>query len=98
MTVYVDEARHRYGRMIMCHMIADTELEMHDMARAIGVHKRHYQWEKRIPHYDICKEMRAKAVALGAQEVTSKQLVEIARRRGLCQNLDTVASRSRKRS
>lgn len=74
MTVYVDPARYPYGRMIMCHMIADTEEELHDMADRIGVRQVHFQDGAR-PHYDICKTKRAQAVRLGAQEVSSKELV-----------------------
>lgn len=70
MTVYVDDMRARFGRLIMCHMIADTEDELHAMAARVGVARRWYQGD----HYDICLSKRALAVAAGAVEVTQRQL------------------------
>lgn len=77
--VYVDNMRAQFGRMIMCHMIADTEAELHAMAKSIGVARRWYQGD----HYDICLAMRAKAVKLGAKELTQMELgrMAIAKRR-----------------
>lgn len=72
--MYVDDMMARYGRMVMCHMLADTEEELHGMAARIGV-KRH--WYQRF-HYDICLAKRRKAIELGAIEVT---VVEAAKRR-----------------
>jgi len=66
-SVYVDKPAHGYGRMVMCHMLADSPAELHAMAERIGVARRHYQ-PRSTPHYDICKAMRAKAVAAGAIE------------------------------
>jgi len=76
MAVYVDNAAHQFGRMVMCHMFADTAAELHRMARAIGMDLRWYQgpWRRAtgkppFPHYDVCKMRRRKAVMLGAVEV-----------------------------
>lgn len=76
MSVYVDNARHRYGRMLMCHMLADTDDELRTMAGRIGVHERHHQGD----HFDICLAKRAKAVAAGAIEITQREAVLIRRR------------------
>ena len=70
MTVYVDDMRASFRRMIMCHMIADTEEELHSMARRIGIARRWYQGD----HYDISLSKRKIAVRLGAREVTWRQL------------------------
>lgn len=59
-----------YGRMIMCHLLADTDDELHAMAAKIGVARRWHQ-KAGTPHshYDICLSKRAKAVKLGAVEI-----------------------------
>jgi hypothetical protein len=75
MTVYVDDMRATLGRMVMCHMAADTEAELHAMADAVGVARRHHQGD----HYDICKAKRAAAVKRGAREVTRRELLRIVR-------------------
>lgn len=76
MGVYVDNMGARYRRMIMCHMLADTEAELHAMADTIGVARRWHQGD----HYDICLAKRALAIAAGAVEITQRQAVEIRRR------------------
>lgn len=77
--VYVDDMRAPYGRMIMCHMIADSEDELHVMAERIGVARKWYQGD----HYDICMAKRALAVTYGAKEVSRRELgtIVIAKRR-----------------
>lgn len=77
MSVYVDDMHAHYGRMVMCHMAADTEDELHVMADAIGVARRWHQGD----HYDICLSKRRLAVRLGAREVSSRELVRVVRTR-----------------
>jgi len=80
MAVYVDSMNAAFGRMKMCHMIADTSAELLAMADAIGVDRKWIQYEgERREHFDICKSKRAKAVSLGAIEVSIMQLARILR-------------------
>lgn len=80
MPVYVDAAKHRYGRMLMCHMLADTPEELHAMADRIGVARRWFQVNASFPHYDVCKSKRALAVTAGAIECDRNALVVAMRR------------------
>jgi len=75
MTVYVDDMKARFGRMVMCHMIADTDDELHAMAGRIGVARRWWQSPEKASssHYDIALSKRAMAVAAGAVEITWRQ-------------------------
>jgi hypothetical protein len=75
MAVYVDTGRRRLGHMLMSHMLADTEAELHAMAKRIGVARRHYQGD----HYDICQASRAKAVKAGAIPITQREAVSVRR-------------------
>lgn len=82
MSVYVDSMQAAFGRMIMCHMMADSTEELNTMADKIGVARKWIQkagtkWE----HYDICKSKRAKAVSIGAVEVGQIELARIIRKR-----------------
>ena len=68
MTVYVDDVRHAYGRMIMCHMWSKNIAELMTMADHIGVKRK---WLQEPPaaswtHFDISLGMKARAIALGA--------------------------------
>lgn len=82
MTVYVDDMRAKFGRMVMCHMIADTDDELHAMAAGIGVQRR---WHQAPPahdsHYDIALSKRALAVRAGAIEIRLRELGTMVLRR-----------------
>lgn len=83
MAVYVDDVNIPYRRMIMCHMIADTDDELHNMAQHIGVQRKHWQSPDKhsTSHYDICREMKQKAILAGAIPITAKQAAAMTRRR-----------------
>jgi len=75
MTVYVDNMAAPYGRMKMCHMLADTDEELHAMADAIGVSRRWWQSPEKTSgsHYDIAMNKRKLALEAGAVEITLRQ-------------------------
>ncbi|QUN29514.1 DUF4031 domain-containing protein [Cupriavidus sp. KK10] len=82
MTVYVDDMEASYGRMVMCHMLADTTEELLGMADKIGVDRK---WLQKAgthhEHFDIAKSKRTLAVQLGAVQIDRAGLVEILRNR-----------------
>jgi hypothetical protein len=85
MTVYVDDMKAKFGRMVMCHMLADSDDELHAMADTIGVARRWWQdpAKKTVSgsHYDIALSKRSLAVAAGAVEITWRQAGAMNRRR-----------------
>lgn len=90
MTVYVDDMRAQYRRMVMCHMLADTDEELHAMADKIGVARRWHQ-KAGTPHshYDICLSKRALAVKYGAKEVGRAEVALVIRTKRECQSQTT---------
>ena len=80
MSCYVDASIHSFGRMVMCHLIADTLEELHAMVDTIGVERRWFQAEASFPHYDIAKTKRVFAVAAGAIDCDRRTFVGHMRR------------------
>ena len=76
MTVYVDDVRHGFGRMIMCHMWADSLEELLAMADKIGVARKWIQGHPTLSfgkhrdafwvHFDVSFGAKAKALSAGA--------------------------------
>ncbi len=84
MPVYVDDMNAKYGRMTMCHMLADTDDELHEMAGKIGVARKWHQCSGTPKsHYDICLAKKKLAVEFGAIEITWREAAVIVRKRKL---------------
>ncbi len=95
MTVYVDDVRHSFGRMIMCHMWADSEDELHAEAAALGLNRHWFQEPPKASwkHYDVSLSVKAKALARGAVLTDKYGPVEFtARQRGDTRKLEQVAA------
>ena len=86
MSVYVDDMEAGFGRMVMCHMIADSTEELLEMADKIGVARRWLQKAGTYrEHFDVCLSKRKKAVELGAVEITWRQLGAMISKRRVAQ-------------
>jgi hypothetical protein len=94
-TVYVDDMRARRGEHVLCHMIADTDVELHAMAERIGTEPRRYHRD----HYDIPLMQRSLALAAGAREISQRQLACMVwlKRRGYAMGRPETADRRYRR-
>lgn len=80
MSVYVDDMGAQFGRMKMCHMVADTQDELMAMVDRIGVRRKWIQDAgTHREHFDVCMAKRAAAIAAGAIPVTMMQIGRITR-------------------
>lgn len=73
MAVYVDPIREHppvHGQALWCHMIADSEDELHAMAERVGLRREWYQGD----HYDLHPETRTRALKYGALEMSTREM------------------------
>ena len=95
MSVYVDDVRHAFGRMVMCHLWADSLDELLAMVDRIGVQRK---WLQQPPHaswvhFDITLSKKARALEAGAILTDKYGPVEfLARHRGDQMKLDQIAA------
>jgi hypothetical protein len=81
MTVYVDDWRQRarlgHVDALWCHLIADTDDELHQFAKQLGMKQAWFQTDPRRPyrsHYDVTEALRRQAITLGAVPVTWRDI------------------------
>jgi hypothetical protein len=94
MTVYVDDVRHRFGRMVMCHMWADNPDELLAMADRIGVQRKWLQQPPKASwtHFDIALSKKDAAIRHGAVLTDKYGPIEfLARLAGNQAKLDQIA-------
>ncbi len=85
MACYVDTARAYPGAGLrythFCHLLADTQDELHEMAERLGIPRRFFQDHPWRWHHDLPAHLRAKAVELGARELTLHEVGALLRAR-----------------
>jgi hypothetical protein len=78
--ILVDEARWRFRGSYWAHLVSDeTYEELHAFAERLGLPRRAFQGD----NYDVPTDYRQKAIELGAQVVSSRQLVRRLQAAGL---------------
>ncbi len=80
MAVLVDAAIWPHRGRRWAHLVSDRSLEeLHGFAAELGLRREWFQGD----HYDVPAEVRERAIALGAQPVSSGELIRRLRAAGL---------------
>lgn len=82
MAVFVDDAAIVYRGKPRYHLMADSLEELHAFAQAAGIHRCWFHNTRNYPHYDITGEQRQVALAVGAQPLSSRDMVRRFRNKG----------------
>jgi hypothetical protein len=64
---------HRWPFSQVAHLIGDTDEELHDFARRIGMQRAWFQPDGRLPHYDLTPERYRLALAAGAETMPLRE-------------------------
>ncbi len=80
MAVLLDPAVWRWRDELWAHLVSDSSYdELHAFADQLGVPRRAFQGD----HYDLPASLRERALALGAEPVSSRELVTRLKAAGL---------------
>lgn len=68
----VDEPIWPFRDRLWCHLVSDTSYdELHVLAQELGIPRQGFQGD----HYDVPAQLRDRAIALGAQPVSGRELI-----------------------
>jgi len=59
-----------------CHLIADTDKELHAFAECIGLKRSWFQKNSSIDHYDLNASKRIQALRNGARQLNNKHMAK----------------------
>ena len=92
MAILIDQALWRWRDWLWCHMVSDTSVaELQEFAQLLGVPEKGFQGD----HVDLPEHMREVAIANGAIEVSSRELIEALYRSGMRQRPSERVGRPR---
>lgn len=77
MAVYVDDAIWPWRGRRWCHLVADSEEELHAFGARLGLRRSWFQQRPGRPwqdHYDLHEVAREVAIALGAQPISGREM------------------------
>jgi len=78
--VLVDPAVWPWRGLLWAHLVSDSSYdELHEFAARLGVPRRGFQGD----HYDVPASVREQALALGAQDVSARELLRRLKAAGL---------------
>jgi len=80
MAVWVDQASIMWRGKARHHMTADNVDELHAFAVQVGIRRCWFHNKPGRPHYDVTDGQRTAALNAGAVSVSTRQLLEVARR------------------
>lgn len=84
MAVYVDGMQASFGRMVMCHMVADSTEELLEMVDKIGVQRKWIQYAGTgREHFDISLGKKALAIKYGAIETSWHKAAKLFQRESI---------------
>lgn len=84
MAVYVDDAIWPWRGDLWCHLMADTDEELHAFGERLGLKRiwlQHRPARPWLDHYDLPGYGRDQAIELGAIPVERREIVELIRRK-----------------
>ncbi len=82
MAVYVDNFNAKFQGMIMCHVIADSKLELLEFMDKIGVQRKWIQYEGTYnEHFDISLSKKKIALSKGAIEINFRDYANMVNER-----------------